>query len=257
MAQKWIKFNSSLERDPRVTLMSRKCNATVTTILGALAIMWFRADEFAGENGELSGLSCPEELDAMVQIPGFAEALPSDWLVFTDSGAKFPNYLQHNGTTAKTRALNSARQGRHRNAKVTPKRDKRVNRGEERRRDKIRSDTSTLTSIKYEYPKPLNTPAFKKAWQNWISYRKEIKKPYKSDRSIKTALNRLAKYGEAMALDAIDASIANGWQGLFPEKLISKSQRNDFDELDKIIRGSENGQEPDGETFEADFEHVA
>lgn len=63
------------------------------------------------------------------------------------------------------------------------------------------------------------TPAIIRALQNFIEYRKEIKKPFKSDKSQQTKVNQLSDqieaYGEAIVLDSIETAIANGWQGTF------------------------------------------
>lgn len=63
------------------------------------------------------------------------------------------------------------------------------------------------------------TPAIIRAVENFIEYRKEIKKPFKSEKSQQTKVNQLSDqieaYGEAIVLDSIDTAIANGWQGTF------------------------------------------
>ena len=87
-----------------------------------------------------------------------------------------------------------------------------------------------LPDVVYQKPKkqkekapqiyPANfTPAIIRALQNFIEYRKEIKKPFKSDKSQQTKVNQLSDqieaYGEAIVLDSIETAIANGWQGTF------------------------------------------
>jgi hypothetical protein len=56
-------------------------------------------------------------------------------------------------------------------------------------------------------------------FNRYVKVRKEIKKPFKSDESIKTKINQLSdqieKYGEEIVLDSIITAIANGWQGTF------------------------------------------
>lgn len=61
---------------------------------------------------------------------------------------------------------------------------------------------------------PFDTVPFRAAWQRWTEYRKGLRKPYKSVVSEQAALNQLKKYNEPFALDLIERSIANGWQGL-------------------------------------------
>lgn len=68
---------------------------------------------------------------------------------------------------------------------------------------------------------------FKVAWTEWLGYRKEIRKPYKSEKSIKAVFDKLQKFDEQIAVAAIQASIENQWQGLFPEQIgqIKKQQQ--------------------------------
>jgi hypothetical protein len=63
------------------------------------------------------------------------------------------------------------------------------------------------------------SPAMIRAVENFIEYRKEIKKPFKSDKSQQTKVNQLSDqieaYCEEIVLDSIESAIANGWQGTF------------------------------------------
>jgi lipase chaperone LimK len=82
------------------------------------------------------------------------------------------------------------------------------------------------------YPENFSTEMIKAA-QEFIEYRKEIKKPYRSEKSLQTKLDQwseqLKKYGESMVLDSITKAIANGWQGTFlDEKQIIEHQKNKF-----------------------------
>lgn len=61
---------------------------------------------------------------------------------------------------------------------------------------------------------PFTSETFRIAWNNWLAYRKDIGKPYKSALSVKQLLTKLARFKEAFALELIEKSIANGWQGL-------------------------------------------
>lgn len=72
--------------------------------------------------------------------------------------------------------------------------------------------------IEPAYPPVLNTDAFKAKWKEFIAFRSKLKKPLLPE-SVDAQLKTLARYGEPVALLAIEASIANGWQGLFPEKI--------------------------------------
>lgn len=62
----------------------------------------------------------------------------------------------------------------------------------------------------------------------FIAYRKEIKKPLKTYRSIKAMLNQIGKdfIDEQHLIESIDASIAKGYQGVFPTKIHNYKNAN-------------------------------
>jgi len=64
------------------------------------------------------------------------------------------------------------------------------------------------------FPEKLRTPEFSEAWQSWIQFRREIKKKL-TPSTITKQLTKLDAWGSAKAVRSIDASIGNGWQGLF------------------------------------------
>lgn len=58
---------------------------------------------------------------------------------------------------------------------------------------------------------------------DFLAYREEIKKPYKSERSIQSFVNQVEKqeqlHGSIAVIECIDKSIRNGWQGVFWDKI--------------------------------------
>lgn len=78
------------------------------------------------------------------------------------------------------------------------------------------------------------SPAMIRAVENFIEYRKEIKKPFKSEKSQQTKLNQwsdqIEAYGDLIVLDSIETAIANGWQGTFIDmkkvEQLNKQQTN-------------------------------
>jgi hypothetical protein len=54
----------------------------------------------------------------------------------------------------------------------------------------------------------------RKAWEVWIQYRKDIRKPLKQA-SLALAQKKLASFGDSQ-MQVVENSIANGWTGLFP-----------------------------------------
>jgi hypothetical protein len=75
---------------------------------------------------------------------------------------------------------------------------------------------------------PFESEAFRKAWEEWKQHRKEMRKPI-TPLSVVKSLGDLRNMGEARALEAINHSIKNGWQGIFePSK--AKSATNHREE---------------------------
>ena len=63
------------------------------------------------------------------------------------------------------------------------------------------------------FPPVLDTERFRLKWADWLTYRKDNRREYKSPVSVKSALTLLAKVGETVAIDALDQAIGNGWVG--------------------------------------------
>lgn len=63
---------------------------------------------------------------------------------------------------------------------------------------------------------------------DFLAYRKEIKKPYKSERSIKSLITQIEKQEQALGstavISVIDTTMQNGWQGLFWDKAPKKQE---------------------------------
>ena len=68
-----------------------------------------------------------------------------------------------------------------------------------------------------EIPLALSSNGFKTKWGEWLDYRREKRCPV-SARAAKAQLAKLAEHPSTAAA-VIDQSIANDWQGLFPEKV--------------------------------------
>ena len=108
-----------------------------------------------------------------------------------------------------------------------------------------------LPAVVYQKPKkqkekspqiyPANfSPAMIRAVQNFIEYRKEIKKPFKSDKSQQTKVNQwsdqIEAYGEPIVLDSIETAIANGWQGTFIDTKKVEQQKKEQTNLNNQFR---------------------
>ena len=64
-------------------------------------------------------------------------------------------------------------------------------------------------------------PEFAETWRRFVEYRKEIRKPYKSESSERTAYNKMVEMANndpAAAKDMVERTILGQWQGLFPRE---------------------------------------
>lgn len=117
----WIKMRTNLVDDPRVGRIALVCSTTETTVLGALFILWSIADQHSTD-GHLPFMT-EEWLDRRVGLPGFSEALRGvGWLGTPENGSEgllVPAFDEHNGGSAKRRAMEAARKGRVRKASAS------------------------------------------------------------------------------------------------------------------------------------------
>ena len=88
---------------------------------------------------------------------------------------------------------------------------------------------------------PFLSETFLDKWNTWKDYRKkEHKFKYASDISEQAALNKLASMAgnsEQAALDIIEQSIANGWQGLFELRSAQKTESKGMTPYDYAMMG--------------------
>ena len=78
---------------------------------------------------------------------------------------------------------------------------------------------------------------------DFLAYREEIKKPYKSERSIKSLVSQIEKQEQAIGsiavIHVIDTSMQNGWQGLFWDKV--PKPKNTAADMAEIARMMDEG----------------
>ncbi len=73
------------------------------------------------------------------------------------------------------------------------------------------------------------------AWSDWIDYKKQIKKNYKTERGIQTAMNQLAELTSDQQQACIDSSIANEYQGFFVDKFRGFTNGNQNNQKQETI----------------------
>jgi len=74
--------------------------------------------------------------------------------------------------------------------------------------------TNKKPAPKFELPVALNTPEFKAAWEGFQEMRKAIKKPLTA-RAMSLVINKIELWGHDVAIEALDRSTTNNWQGVF------------------------------------------
>jgi uncharacterized protein YdaU (DUF1376 family) len=73
-----------------------------------------------------------------------------------------------------------------------------------------------------DLPEELDTPEFREAWLEWVKYRKKIKRPF-PPASAPAMWRKAQAAGAQAAIDGFETSMANGWQGTFPERKTTKA----------------------------------
>lgn len=134
MAGDWIKMRTCLSEDPDVVRIARGLKLDLFGTVGRLHKIWAWADQHS-----IDGQDVPvdaEFLDSMVSTPGFSAQLRAvGWLSGRDGSLSFPNFLRHNGESAKRRAMDAIRKSRIRKTSAECPHDKRTKSGLEKRRE--------------------------------------------------------------------------------------------------------------------------
>ena len=110
----------------------------------------------------------------------------------------------------------------------------------------IKNHQVTIIEPKEEFQQNLNT----EAWQEYINHRKEMKLRKLTPRGEEKIKQKLCLFSKTEQADAVDKTIANGWQGVFPEKSKRQSiQSNGSDSFyENVRRNIELLETPHGET---------
>ncbi|MFI4861755.1 MAG: hypothetical protein ACIAXF_13875 [Phycisphaerales bacterium JB063] len=233
MAGDWIKMELATPEKPEVMAIAAAMGWDDPDLaVGKLFKLWRWFDQHT-ESGNAASVT-PALLNRVIGVTGFAEACAAvGWLEVNGDGVTLPNFDRHNGNTAKRRCQTakraSALRGRDKSnapsvTKCAPREEKRREEkskdkekdsaGDARRSGGGKPEPSDLDDI----PPPLDTPEFRDKWREYQKYRRECGWRALKPRSVKQKLKELAEHGHAESIRAIDTSIANGWQGIFPGK---------------------------------------
>ena len=113
MAGDWIKMRGNLWDDPRVSKLCDLCDCGEAQVVGGLYWLWATADQHT-EDGIMPGLTL-RQIDRKTGIQGFGDALCAiGWLADHPEGVRIVNFEEHNGSSAKKRAVTAKRVANHR-----------------------------------------------------------------------------------------------------------------------------------------------
>lgn len=109
----WIKMGVGLRRHPKVVRIAAALKADRLRVVGALHAVWCVFDEHSTD-GVLPGYTAGI-MDEEIGWRGFSAVMEAvGWLVEDDDGLQVPDYEDHNGATAKRRALDAQGKGKRR-----------------------------------------------------------------------------------------------------------------------------------------------
>lgn len=133
MAGDWIKMRTDLATCPKVVRISSALNADRLRTVGGLHSVWCLFDTHSVD-GNLEGYTVAT-VDSLIGFSGFARAMIDvGWLIESAGGLTLPRFEDHNGLSAKRRAMDSDRKRNVRNLSASNA-DKKRTREEKRRED--------------------------------------------------------------------------------------------------------------------------
>ena len=230
MAGDWIKMRSNLAQDPAVISTANALNCSEFKVVGLLHWLWSWADGHTVD-GRADGVDC-KWIDKQTHTEGFCTALAkTGWLIVDEEGLTIPGFDKHNGASAKSRAQTARRVAKHKSKKAVEEEPKEnynewpvVKHQAELRAKRAKAKGGKLGEILAllkpgkKYAHLVQDDAKRETLKEWLAYLKErISKKYTS----MGAAKHLKDIDEFSADDlrlAVDNSIKNNWQGLFPPK---------------------------------------
>lgn len=115
MSGNWIKMSVDLRTHPNVVRLAAALKSDRLRVVGGLHALWSIFDAHSTD-GLLAGYT-HQAIDDDLGWRGFSKAMEdAGWLEFGQDGARAPRFEEHNGTTAKRRALDASRKGKSRHS---------------------------------------------------------------------------------------------------------------------------------------------
>lgn len=119
MAGDWIKMRDNLWDDPRVARICELANCGEAQAIGGLYWLWATADQHSAD-GVLVGLTL-RSIDRKSGVPGLGAAVAAiGWITVIEGGIRIERFSEHNGASAKRRALDAKRKAGGRDSAQPP-----------------------------------------------------------------------------------------------------------------------------------------
>lgn len=149
MAGDWIKMRVDLASSPKVVRIASALCADRLRVIGGLHAVWSLFDAHSSD-GVLDGYTT-DAMDELIGFRGFAAAMVSvGWLLDDGDALRATRFDEHNGQSAKRRAMETERKRNERNVSASDADEKRSR--EEKRREE------PIPSLLTQAPAPL-TPS--------------------------------------------------------------------------------------------------
>lgn len=251
----WIKIDKTLTESMRFKRVVRalvKSNAlcgvtnaadnlAVTWVLGALIQLWMYADTHVRDDDTLA--ITIDEIDELVNIKGFANALPADWLQVIDPDqVQLPNFLAHNGSSEKYRRDNARRQSeyRHRHSNSNVTRDVTASnasndaRPDQRRPEKTRPEKKVPTEplVAVATPGAEKADPIQRVFDHWRDIHRKPRAQLDAKRR-KLIRGALGAYSEADLCQAISGYLNS------PHHMGQNDRATVYDSIELLLRDAE------------------
>lgn len=106
-------------------------------------------------------------------------------------------------------------------------------------KNRVNKNRKTIIDINSIVSKSKLSDSVKDKIRDFAEYRNEIKKPFKSERGLKTLISNAEKqealHGPKAVIDCIDNSMQNGWQGVFFDKIEQNSGKKELRGADAFM----------------------
>lgn len=219
MAGDWIKMRVDLATSPKVVRIASALRADRLRVVGGLHAVWCLFDVHSMD-GRLDGYTT-EALDELIGFPGFSAAMIAvGWLEDGGDCLVTPRFDEHNGQSAKRRAMETERKREARKVSA-PDADKKRTR-EEKRREEVTEPEGSVdrASPRAILIRPVDVPD--SVWSGFLAIRKAKRAPL-SQAALDGIAREAAKAGMTLA-DTLALCCTRGWQGFKAEWVQDRPQ---------------------------------